>query len=39
LSTHVPKIAALRPRTTMAIEKMMPIGVSAVPKWSASAFL
>ena len=38
-STHLPRIAAERPRTTIAIEKMMLIGVPWVPKLSWSGIL
>ncbi len=34
VSTHVPKSAALMPSITIAIEKMIPIDVSDVSKWS-----
>ena len=38
-STQVPNSAADRPSITIAIEKMMPMGVFPVSKCSISAFL
>ena len=38
-STHVPPTAADRPSITIAIEKMIEIGVSLVPKCSTSGSL
>ena len=38
-STQVPPKAAERPSITIAIEKMMPIGVRLVSKCSTSGFL